>query len=305
MSKITWEASVEKARLASLKTFEGRLEIARASFEQIPPKGKGVPRGHTLADFADEAGLEYQQLADYRSFAGWWGDFRPQPNISFTTAREAMRSGRWKNGKAFVTFALKNDPDPEVSAKGNWTLDALRHYLDRPMTNTGKAAKAAADEGREPTPDEIHAAAAKDALVEASEEAQQVEDSKESRGVNKAAKKAEAEVEEKHLDNVQKDLTTHGPSDDDEAITDIRNYLDKNFSGLISGFETRVQWMEDYVEEMSEWLEKNARLFRADESLGELMLTKLADGRARINAAIDKASGLDRLEQELEEILRG
>lgn len=45
-----------KARLALLKTFEGRMEAAAASFDQIPPNGKGVKRGRTLTDFAEEAG---------------------------------------------------------------------------------------------------------------------------------------------------------------------------------------------------------------------------------------------------------
>lgn len=174
MSTTTWEQSVEKARLASLKSFEGRLEVAKASFEQIPANGKGVPREQTLAKFAAEAGLEYDALGVYRQVARWWGDFDPQVGISWTFAREAMRTKKWKTGKALVTFTLReNPPEPFLT----WTLDALRVHLGKEPTNTGKVAlKAMA--GESVSEDEHHAAAAKDAAEESAKQIRQVKSRK-------------------------------------------------------------------------------------------------------------------------------
>jgi hypothetical protein len=175
----TWEQSVEKARLAGLKTFEGRLEIARASFEQIPPNGKGVARledGHsgerTLADFALDADIEYRLIEKYRSVAKWWGDSPPLAGIAYSTAREAMGSGKWRTGQTFVAFTLRTDP-PE--GHRSWTLDALREHLGLAMTNTGRLAQKIR-EGGKVKPDEVTAAVALDQAAESAETIRGIED---------------------------------------------------------------------------------------------------------------------------------
>lgn len=135
MSNTSWTQSVEKARLATLKTFEGRMEAAAASFEQIPPNGKNAG-DHTLSRFADEAGLAYQSLIDYRQVWEWLD--RDSKYIflirSYSLALEAKRSGNWNTGQDFAVFL----DGPTIDGFDRWTVDALRKYLGKGMTNTGK-----------------------------------------------------------------------------------------------------------------------------------------------------------------------
>ena len=143
-SNLPWEESVEKARMAVSKSFEGRMEAAAASFEQVPKAGKAA-HGHTLSEFALQVGIGYSSLTDYREVWDWLGrDHLPHMRKSYSVARAAKRSGRWETGKEFVAFAAEN---PEAAR----TVESLRDYLGKAQTNTGKVAKAAAEEKREPS----------------------------------------------------------------------------------------------------------------------------------------------------------
>jgi hypothetical protein len=184
MAAPQWEGSVERARLASLKTFEGRLEIARASFEQIPANGKGATHGHTLADFAEEAGIEYGTLRNYRSFAAWWGDCPASVTISYTVAVEAKASGKWKTGEKFVSFIdyvdaedmpVFTDPSGEYEPYQftAWTMNALRVHLGRKPNNNLRLTLKEKSGGKV-TADEFHAAEALDAVEEAGAEIDQI-----------------------------------------------------------------------------------------------------------------------------------
>lgn len=233
-----WEASVEKARLASLKTFEGRLETARASFEQFPPKGKGVPRGKTLAHFAAEAGVEYSSLTTYRDLASWWGDLAPQGKISWTTAREAKATGKWTTGAAFVAMTLKNDPPEGFTS---WTVDALRVHLGKAPTNTGKIAlKVAA--GEKVTKDDEHAAAALDAAEHVASEIGAIKSA-----VKAATTGVEARVEIKEAAPSQ-------PSVVEQASAE--SLLDTGFTLEIG---TLVRQMVKLLAKEREWLDKNGK----------------------------------------------
>lgn len=167
----TWASSIKRAQTAMRKTFDGRMEVAAASYDQIPPQGKGATHAYTLADFADEAGIELSTLKTYRSVYTWLGDGAHLGTISYSTVREAMDSGEWPNGTAFFKFIEQYDP-PIWESEGyeplqfkTWTLDALRVYLGDEPTNTAKANRAARAEGRVLTDAEIGAAAAADLAV--------------------------------------------------------------------------------------------------------------------------------------------
>lgn len=179
-----WAQSVEKARLALTKTFEGRVEAALASIEQIPlGQGRKAGGSKTLAQFALDAGIEYDTLGQYREITNWLGktdngrDFSEDTaryrvgDISvYSLAREGLKAGKWKSGTLFATFLDANDP-PEPFAR--WTVDALRVHLGQKPTNTGKLAlKEAA--GEKVTDDEKHAAAAKDHAAKAADEVDQI-----------------------------------------------------------------------------------------------------------------------------------
>jgi hypothetical protein len=67
------------------------MEIAEASFEQVPPDGKNAG-GHTLQEFAEEAGIEYGTLDQYRQVWRWLDeDFGLTSEISYTVALDGGR----------------------------------------------------------------------------------------------------------------------------------------------------------------------------------------------------------------------
>lgn len=155
MTEHTWEQSVEKARLALVKTFEGRVEAALASIEQIPlGQGRNRDGEPTVAQFALDAGIEYVVLREYRQVTKWLGEMSADADFSadtaryrlgdikvYSLAREGMNAGKWRNGTLFATFLDANTP-PEPFAR--WTVDALRVHLGQRPTNTGKVALAIA-----------------------------------------------------------------------------------------------------------------------------------------------------------------
>lgn len=177
----TWSQSVKKARTALLKTFEGRMAVAAASFEQIPPNGKGATR--TLADFAEDVGIEYQTLANYRAVYFWLNDLTQVGKISsWSLAAEAMASKRWRDGATFASFLAETTPPVfhkpgyEPHAFTSWTVDALRVYLGREPKGTTLAALKAAEIGKEPAVDDLHAAAASDAMESVKDEVEAIDD---------------------------------------------------------------------------------------------------------------------------------
>ena len=122
------------------------MEAAAASYEQVPPNGKGA-RGHTLTEFAEAAGIEYRTLNQYRQVWKWLAcDVTYIGQIgSYSLANEAMTAGRW-TGPKFARFLTETPPptweqdghEPHTFAR--WTVDALRVYLGKRPTNTTLAA---------------------------------------------------------------------------------------------------------------------------------------------------------------------
>ncbi len=129
---VVWRAAVARARGALSKTFEGKMEAALASFDVVPQHGKGAA-GRTLSDFAAEVGISYGALDQYRQVLRWLGDFVHVYEIpSYSLARVAQVSGRWRSGADFARFV-----ETEESLTGlPWTVSALRLYLNESPRRT-------------------------------------------------------------------------------------------------------------------------------------------------------------------------
>jgi hypothetical protein len=122
---LVWRAAVARARGALSKTFEGKMEAALASFDVVPQHGKGAA-GHTLSDFAAAVGISYGALDQYRQVLRWLGDFVHVYEIpSYSLARIAQVSGRWRSGAEFARFLEGTETDTGLP----WTVSALRIYL--------------------------------------------------------------------------------------------------------------------------------------------------------------------------------
>ncbi len=123
---VVWRAAVARARGALSKTFEGKMEAALASFDVVPQHGRGAA-GRTLSDFAADVGISYGALDQYRQVLRWLGDFVHVYEIpSYSLARVAQVSGRWRSGAEFSRFV-----EAEESPTGlPWTVSALRLYLN-------------------------------------------------------------------------------------------------------------------------------------------------------------------------------
>ena len=123
---VVWRAAVARARGALSKTFEGKMEAALASFDVVPQHGRGAA-GRTLSDFAAEVGISYGALDQYRQVLRWLGDFVHVYEIpSYSLARVAQVSGRWRTGAEFARFVERQ----ESPAGLPWTVSALRLYLN-------------------------------------------------------------------------------------------------------------------------------------------------------------------------------
>ncbi len=124
---LVWRSAVARARSALSKTFEGRMEVALASFEVVPEHGRGAA-GRTLADFALDVGIGYAALDQYRQVMKWLGDFVYVYEISsYSLARQAQVCSRWQSGAQFVRFLAEADVPPG----SRWTVGGLREYLER------------------------------------------------------------------------------------------------------------------------------------------------------------------------------
>jgi hypothetical protein len=171
----TWKQSVTKARTALLKTFEGRMVAAAASFEQVPPNGKGA--NGSLAEFARDVGVEYQTLNEYRQVWSWLGsDLRHVPQIgNYSVAREAMKSKPWSKRSAaeFVETLEKAEkvirvPGFEPYFFDEWTVDAVRAVLlGQQPKKTLLVQMTAIETGQDPTDEELDEAEAEDELSDA------------------------------------------------------------------------------------------------------------------------------------------
>jgi len=129
---IVWRAAVARARGALSKTFEGKMEAALASFDVVPQHGRGAA-GRTLSDFAAEVGISYGALDQYRQVLRWLGDFVHVYEIpSYSLARVAQVSGRWRTGAEFARFVERMESPTGLP----WTVSALRLYLnEHPRTD--------------------------------------------------------------------------------------------------------------------------------------------------------------------------
>ena len=123
---IVWRAAVARARGALSKTFEGKMEAALASFDVVPQHGRGAA-GRTLSDFAAEVGISYGALDQYRQVLRWLGDFVHVYEIpSYSLARVAQVSGRWRSGAEFARFIEREESPTGLP----WTVSALRVFLN-------------------------------------------------------------------------------------------------------------------------------------------------------------------------------
>ena len=123
---IVWRAAVARARGALSKTFEGKMEAALASFDVVPQHGRGAA-GRTLSDFAAEVGISYGALDQYRQVLRGPGDFVHVYEIpSYSLARVAQVSGRWRSGADFARFLERMESHTGLP----WTVSALRLYLN-------------------------------------------------------------------------------------------------------------------------------------------------------------------------------
>ena len=140
---IVWRAAVARARGALSKTFEGKMEAALASFDVVPQHGRGAA-GRTLSDFAAEVGISYGALDQYRQVLRWLGDFVHVYEIpSYSLARVAQVSGRWRNGADFARFVEREESPTGMP----WTVSALRLYLNEHPRATAAEERAGARDG--------------------------------------------------------------------------------------------------------------------------------------------------------------
>jgi len=294
----SWERSVEIAKTALLKTFEGRMTVAEESLLQCPDRaGRRAAGERTLADFAEEVGVEHATLKRWRRVHKWLGNRRGTAPIgSYALAEEAMISRRWETGRAFAEFVLRTDP-PLWEQEGyephqfrSWTVDALRVHLGQRPTNTTLVALRAAQEDREPTADEEHAAAAQDAIEEARTEAGQVEDYHQSREVLDAMTDAREEVEEHHYENVGQVLQGDGVPDDYE-MERLVEALERDH--LPSVIAERAMNLRRALERVPEWLERYGHITRPgqDEAQGVLMHDTLDEEKGKVEMAFAEATG--------------
>ena len=101
---VVWRAAVARARGALSKTFEGKMEAALASFDVVPQHGRGA--GGTPCRISPRRwGISYGALDQYRQVLRWLGDFVHVYEIpSYSLARVAQVSGRWRSGAEFARF---------------------------------------------------------------------------------------------------------------------------------------------------------------------------------------------------------
>ena len=317
MSTQTWEASVEKARLASLKTFEGRIEAALASFEQIPRNSS--ERGGKLAQFAEDADMHFDALVRGRTVVAWLnkngknlGDFADILAVvrSYSLAVESKAIGNWKNGAEFAKW-LEATPLPtsvDIITKDGvsvydieppfkrWTVDALRIANGLAPTNSGNV-RMKLRAGETVTEDEILVADAKDHLAAATEDAEKVESYRSSREILNASKETEKKVEEEHHENVHAQLTVMGPDETEEERKRLLEEMQDAFSAL--GLSFAVRHLIHTLDELGPWMEKWGHIVRHEGNAteGELMGTRLNRYKADIDAAFERALGIDSIEE--------
>jgi len=306
MAKPTWEESVERGRLAGLKTFEGRMEAAKASLEQIPPNGKDAS-GHTLSEFAEATEIGYDSVQVYRRVWLWIGaDLGYVSKIgAYSVAVEACKSDRWKTVKGFLQ---ERDRTPLPEGFKRWTVDAVRTaLLNKPMTHTGRAQQQAASEGRDVTPDEQHAASAADHSEQATEEAGKVKDPEQSRKARAAADKSSRQTAAHHKDNVAAagpKQQTYVPDDDTQALLSLKDLVLKlkaefefeNIPGEIQVLVTKLvekldpdltsRWLDQFGAEEFESEDDDGR---TTSTMSDLLLDTHSDARRDINEALDRA----------------
>jgi hypothetical protein len=276
-----WERSVEKARLALVKTFEGRVEAALASFEQIPGgQGRKKNGEQTLAQFALDAGIEYNTLVEYRKVTKWLGEkgasasfsedtarYRIGDLMSYTMAREALRAGKWANATQFVAFKDATDP-PEPFAK--WTVDALRVHLGQKPTNTGSLAIKLA-EGEKVSEDELHGAAAKDHAEEVADEIKEI------KSPLTAAVVAADAADTVRAAAPETGLEIKGTKEHLEALA------------LLGDIANLTSLLESYLSDVAGWLARYGQKSFDGETGAELMLASLAEKKGRLDLAFSKA----------------
>jgi hypothetical protein len=168
----SWKQSVTKARTALLKTFEGRMVAAEASFEQVRPNNSH--RDGTLAQFARDIGIEYPTLVEYRIVWLWLGeDDRYIPVIrSYSVAKEAANSKQWSKRSATEFVEALNNAEKVVRCSGyepyffdEWTVDAVRAVLlGQQPKKTLLVQMTAIETGEDPTDEELDSAEQEDLI---------------------------------------------------------------------------------------------------------------------------------------------
>jgi hypothetical protein len=300
-----WERSVEKARLALLKTFEGRVEAAIASIEQIPFV-RGGDKQPKLAQFCLDAGIEYSTMREYRNVTKWLGSRNGDPSFDEATARyrtgdigtwsvacEGYRGSKWKTGTLFAAFLDATEPPAPFK---RWTVDALRVHLGHKPTNTGTLAIKLA-EGEKITPDDEHAAAAKDHAAEVAREVSEIKSN-----LTKDVTIAEAEQV------IEKERSFAG--DEFDALA---KDVDNMFGPMAHAHYLAREYVR-YVEKSEQWLERHGEeIVGGDtddpddrpEKIADIARDAFAEDAGIIQAALAKVGVGTSIEAGIDSLLNG
>jgi len=291
-----WRKAVKTAQLAVLKSFEGRMKAAEASLVPVPENGRGAEG--SLAEFAEDAGIEYVTLKHYRQIWKWLGRdwVHVDPIGSYSLAKEAALSGKWKTAKSFVSM-IEKDPSPTLQLGGfephtfpRWTVDALRVYLGKQPTNTGLVALREAS-GEKVSGDEVRAAEAKDRFREGGEISVQIVDRQQSGAAAEAANEARRQAAEHHGENVSRDLRVYPPEPGEPTFGSLLESLGAD--NLPSEVAEAAAKLRRVLSVCPEWREKygDKRWAPDSETFGELLDGTLAEEQDRTAMAFEGAAG--------------
>ena len=291
-----WEEAVATARTAITKTFEGRMEAAKASFTVIPENGKGAG-GHTLAEFAEELGISYGSIDEYRRVWLWLGkSFGHMPEIgAYSIAREAMKSKLWSSAKSFL--AARGKADLPTGFK-SWTLDAVRiGMLNVQPTNTGQIQRRAAQTGVEPSKDEIAAASAADKATQAQQAAEEITDPAQSRKARTAIDKAGQKTNQTHQRNVSNSMPPAG--DPDPGAQSFKDVLkNAGATDLAMKIADTAQLLRELLGQVPEWLDEYGHIELegtpeegGDTTIGAVLIDTIQQERETTTMAFDGATG--------------
>lgn len=130
----TWKSLVAAGRKAVAREADAKWELGDLALE-VEPKGKrGAHTGalERLREYADEIGIEPDQLRQYRDVAAAWSDATRVASASWSAHRELMAEP--DRAKYLRDLAKRQPPE----GYGAWTVNAIREDRGkRPQRNGG------------------------------------------------------------------------------------------------------------------------------------------------------------------------